>query len=88
MGVRTSPNGPSSLKGETELFLSKRPADFEGLHLDVLNKEVERARASPVYAQDMPDVSSWEELQLLPAIGYDRIDEAFKAHGLERSLLV
>lgn len=88
MGVRTSPNGPSSLKGETELFLSKRPADFEGLHLDVLNKEVERARASPVYAQDMPDVSSWEELQKLPAIGYDRIDEAFKAHGLERSLLV
>lgn len=88
MGVRTSPNGPSSLKGETELFLSKRPADFEGLHLDVLNKEVERARASPVYAQDMPDVSSWEELQKLPAIGYDRIDEAFRAHGLERSLLV
>lgn len=88
MGVRTSPNGPSTLKDEIELFLSRRPADFEGLHLEMLRNEVERARASPVYSQDMPDVNSWDDLQRLPAIGYDRMDEAFKKHGLESSLLV
>lgn len=86
--MRTSPNDPSTLKGEVELFLSKRPADFEGLHLAILKKEVERARASPVYGPDMPDVDSWDDLQRLPVIGYDRMDEVFKIHGLERSLLV
>ncbi len=86
--MRTSPNQPSTLKGETELFLSKGLADFESLHLDILKKEVERARASPVYGPDMPDVNSWEDLRKLPAIGYDRMDEAFKKHGLEGSLLV
>lgn len=85
--MRTSPNGPSTLKGEIELFLSRRPEDFERSHLEILNREVERARASPVYAQDMPDIGSWDDLQRLPAIGYDRMDEAFKKYGLERSLL-
>ncbi|MHC1709238.1 MAG: hypothetical protein AB9819_02385 [Methanomassiliicoccales archaeon] len=88
MGVRTSPNDASTLEGETELFLSKRPADFERLHLDILKREVERARASPVYGPDLPDVNSWEDLQKLPAIGYDRLDEVFKTHGVEGSLLV
>jgi len=86
--VRRSPNDPSTLKGETELLLSKGLADFESLHLGTLKKEVERARASPVYDPDMPDVNSWDDLRRLPAIGYDRLDEAFKTHGLERSLLV
>ena len=88
MGVLTSPNDASTLEGETELFLSKRPADFERLHLGILKTEVERARASPVYGPDLPDVNSWEDLQKLPAIGYDRLDEVFKAHGVECSLLV
>ncbi len=86
--MRTSPNDASTLKGETELFLSKRLADFERMHLGLLKKEVERARASPVYGADLPDINSWEDLQKLPAIGYDRLDEVFKTHGLERSLLV
>lgn len=86
--MRRSPNDPSTLKGETELFLSKGMADFEGLHLKTLSTEVGRARASPVYEPDMPDVHSWDDLQKLPAIGYDRLDEAFRTHGLERSLLV
>ena len=85
--MRTSPNVTPALKGETELFLSKRSADFERMHLDILKREVERARASPVYGPDMPDVNSWEDLQRLPAIGYDRMDQMFNAHGLERSLL-
>ncbi len=86
--MRRSPNDPSTLKGETELLLSKGLADFESLHLGMLKREVERARASPVYDPDMPDVNSWDDLRRLPAIGYDRLDEAFKTHGLERSLLV
>jgi phenylacetate-coenzyme A ligase PaaK-like adenylate-forming protein len=88
MGVRRSPNDPSTLKGETELFLSQDLADFESLHLGMLKREAERGRASPVYDRHMPDVNSWEDLQRLPAIGYDRLDDAFKTHGLERSLLV
>lgn len=86
--MRTSPIGPSTLKGEIDLFLSKRPADFERTHLETLGAEVRRARASPVYGPDLPEVESWEDLRRLPAIGYDRLDEAFNTHGLERSLLV
>ncbi len=86
--MRKSPDDLSALKGETELFLSKRPEDFEAMHLETIRAEVERARASPVYGPDMPDISSWEDLHRLPAVGYDRLDEAFRKHGLERSLLV
>jgi phenylacetate-coenzyme A ligase PaaK-like adenylate-forming protein len=88
MDVRTSPNDASTLVGETELFLSMSPADFERMHLGLLKKEVERAKASPVYGPDLPDVNSWDDLQKLPAIGYDRLDEIFKTHGVEGSLLV
>jgi len=67
--VRTSPNDLSTLKGHTELFSSKRPADFERLHLDILRSEVKRARASPVYGPDLSDIYSWNDLHKLPVIG-------------------
>jgi len=77
----------SLLKDDIDSFLSSGPSDLEKRHISVLNKEVQRSRASTVYGPDYGEVQSWEDLQRLPAIGYDRLDRAFKETGLEASLL-
>lgn len=85
--MRAASSNEPLLKSEIESFLSNGLSDYEGQHLSVLKREIARSRASPIYGPNLPDVKCWDDLNQLPAIGYERMDRAFKEVGLEASLL-
>ncbi|HUT27617.1 MAG TPA: hypothetical protein VMW85_06190 [Methanomassiliicoccales archaeon] len=82
-----SRNG-AKLRADIKTYLSKGIDDHQTDHLKLLGNEVSRSRSSPIYGEGYGDIKDWEDLDRLPAIGYDNLDRAFKEHGLERSLLV